>query len=72
MENRPLFSASCKTAICVLGNRPSAAEYFVEQKDVQYLLQEMAFKTQSRQRNKSWANLLEGQTSEHFNKSSAI
>ena len=42
----------------MLGNRPSTATYFLEHKDVQYLLQEMAFKTQSRKRTKSWTNLL--------------
>lgn len=59
VENGPLFAANCKQVLCVLSNRPSLAQYFLEQKDVQYLLQEMAFKTQSRKRTKSSTNLLE-------------
>ena len=44
-ESRPLFASNCKSSFFVLGNRPSNANYFLEQKDVQYLLQEMALKT---------------------------
>ena len=33
-EDWPLFAPNCKSEFFVLGNRPSAADYFVEQKDV--------------------------------------
>ena len=59
VESRPLFAASCKHALSIVGNRPSIAEFFLEPQDVQYLLQEMAFKTQSRKRIKSFSNLLD-------------
>ena len=63
VQSRPLFAAKCKHALCILGNRPSNAQYFLEPTDVQYLLQEMAFKTKSRKRTKSSTNLLEGKKS---------
>ena len=55
----PLFAANCKHALCILGNRPSIAQFYLEPANVQYLLQEMAFTTKNRKRTKSHTNLLE-------------
>ena len=62
-----VFSNNCKSSICVMGKRPSSAPYYIEQKDLAPLLQEIALKSQMRKKNASYTDLLAGLKNEDNN-----
>ena len=48
-----------------MGKRPSSAPYYIEQKDLGLLLQEIALKSQTRKKNASQTDLLEDYSRSH-------
>ena len=58
-QSRTIFTNNCKASICVVGKRPSSAPYYMEQKDLGILLQEIALKSQTRKKNASQTDLLD-------------
>ena len=55
---RVVFASNCKTSVCVMGKRPSSAPYYLEQRDLGLLLQQIALNSQLRKKNASATDLL--------------
>lgn len=53
------FSHDLKARLCIIGRRPSNADYFLDsQLQVAYVIQKLGFSNNSRKKNRSYSNLM--------------
>jgi trehalose-6-phosphatase len=59
LKSSEYFSGDLKSRLCIIGRRPSNADYFLDSENqVAYVIQKLGFTNNSRKRNRSHTNLL--------------
>ena len=59
LKNSEFFSTELASRLCIIGRRPSNADYYMDSENqVAYLIQKLGFTNNSRKKNRSYSNLL--------------
>jgi len=59
LKSSEFFSPELATRLCIIGRRPSNADYYMDSENqVAYLIQKLGFTNNSRKKNRSYSNLL--------------
>ena len=59
LKQSEFFSTELATRLCIIGRRPSNADYYMDSENqVAYLIQKLGFTNNSRKKNRSYSNLL--------------
>lgn len=59
LQKSPHFSSDLKMHLCIVGQKPSNADYFLDsQSTVAYVIQKLGFSNNSRMKSRSYSNLL--------------